>query len=83
MLERPNRVLLREHLLRAICGSNSDAPARMVDVHVSRLRAALKGPSDVDLIKTVRSVGYVLEVSEPEPWLPRSRRRVSEIEETL
>jgi len=32
-----------------------------VDVHVGRLRKAINGNSDGDLIRTVRSAGYALD----------------------
>ena len=34
---------------------------RTVDVHIRRLRKALNGPTDSDLIRTVRSAGYALD----------------------
>jgi two-component system phosphate regulon response regulator PhoB len=33
-----------------------------VDVHVGRLRKALRQPGSADLIRTVRSAGYALDV---------------------
>jgi two-component system phosphate regulon response regulator PhoB len=31
-------------------------------VHIRRLRKAINGPSDIDLIRTVRSAGYALDL---------------------
>lgn len=62
-LETPNQVFSREQLLDAVWGYDIYVELRTVDVHVRRLRKALgdakKGLED--LVKTVRSVGYVME----------------------
>ncbi len=34
---------------------------RTVDVHIRRLRKAINGPRERDLIRTVRSAGYALD----------------------
>ena len=33
-----------------------------MDVHIRRLRQALNGPGEADLIRTVRAAGYALEI---------------------
>jgi two-component system phosphate regulon response regulator PhoB len=33
-------------------------------VHIRRLRKAINGPQDLDLIRTVRSAGYALDAEE-------------------
>jgi two-component system phosphate regulon response regulator PhoB len=60
-LERPGRVLSREQLLDGIWGRDVYVEARTVDVHIRRLRKAINGPNDIDLIRTVRSAGYSLD----------------------
>jgi two-component system phosphate regulon response regulator PhoB len=40
--------------------------ARTVDVHIGRLRKALKGSGETDPIRTVRSAGYSLDFSPEE-----------------
>lgn len=56
-LEAPQRVLSRDFLLDAARNRTADVFDRTIDVQVSRLRRKIGGP--VDLIKTVRGVGYM------------------------
>jgi two-component system phosphate regulon response regulator PhoB len=60
-MQRPGRVFSRERLLDAVWGPNTYVEVRTVDVHVGRLRKALKRPGSRDLIRTVRSAGYALD----------------------
>ncbi|MFP6759077.1 MAG: phosphate regulon transcriptional regulator PhoB [Alphaproteobacteria bacterium] len=60
-LEHPTRVYSREQLLDAVWGRDIYIESRTVDVHIRRLRKALNGPGEPDLIRTVRSAGYALE----------------------
>lgn len=57
---RPNRVLSRDQLMDWTRGRRSDAFDRTIDVQVSRLRKKLEDAGGETLIKTVRSVGYIL-----------------------
>lgn len=61
-LEHPGRVFSRERLLDAVWGMDSDIELRTVDVHIRRLRKAVNLPGLPDLIRTVRSAGYALDV---------------------
>jgi len=61
-LEHPGRVFSREQLLDSVWTHDPDIDARTVDVHVRRLRQALNGDDRPDLIRTVRSAGYSLDV---------------------
>jgi two-component system phosphate regulon response regulator PhoB len=61
LMQRPGRVFSRERLLDAVWGPNTYVEVRTVDVHVGRLRKALKRPGTRDLIRTVRSAGYALD----------------------
>jgi len=63
-LEHPRRVFSREQLLDSVWGPDICVEPRTVDVHIRRLRKALNGPGELDLIRTVRSAGYALEVAE-------------------
>jgi len=63
-LEHAGRVLSREHLLDAVWGRDIYVEERTVDVHIRRLRKALNVDGEADPIRTVRSAGYALEVSE-------------------
>ena len=57
-LAHPERVFSRSQLLDKVWGDHAVIEERTVDVHVLRLRKALKHAEH--LIKTVRSVGYML-----------------------
>ncbi len=61
LMERPGRVYTREQLLDAGWGRDLYGEARTEDVHIRRLRKALNGPKDMDIIRTVRSAGYALD----------------------
>jgi two-component system phosphate regulon response regulator PhoB len=63
-LERPRRVFSREQLLDAVWGYDIYVESRTVDVHIRRLRNAMNGDGEPDLIRTVRSAGYALEDSQ-------------------
>ena len=58
LLSHPDRVFSRSQLLDKVWGDHVMIEERTVDVHVLRLRKALKDAEG--LIKTVRSVGYML-----------------------
>ena len=63
-LAHPERVFSRSQLLDKVWGDHVVIEERTVDVHVLRLRKALKEYEK--LIKTVRSVGYMLSENRPE-----------------
>lgn len=65
LMERPGRVYSREQLLDAVWGQDIYVELRTVDVHIRRLRKAINGPADPDLIRTVRSAGYALDEMSP------------------
>jgi two-component system phosphate regulon response regulator PhoB len=58
LMAHPGRVFSRSQLLDKVWGNGAVIEERTVDVHVLRLRKALKDAES--LIKTVRSVGYML-----------------------
>ena len=58
LIAHPERVFTRGQLLDKVWGDHVVLEERTVDVHILRLRKAL-APAD-SLIKTVRSVGYML-----------------------
>ena len=62
-MEHPGRVFSREQLLDAVCGKDVYVEARTVDVHIRRLRIALNGEQQADLIRTVRAAGYALDAT--------------------
>ena len=58
--ERPNRVLSRDQLLDFTQGRSAGPLERSIDVLVSRLRRKIEpAPAHPELIKTVRTGGYV------------------------
>jgi len=63
LLEKPGRVFSREQLLDRVWGRDIYVELRTVDVHIRRLRKALNGSHDSDLIRTVRSAGYSLDAA--------------------
>ena len=63
-LEHPGHVFSRERLLDSVWGHDSDIEARTVDVHIRRLRKAINVGDKADIIRTVRSAGYALDVGE-------------------
>ncbi len=63
-VRHPGRVFSREQLLDAVWGRDVYVEARTVDVHIGRLRKALKKTGKPDPIRTVRSAGYAFEAAE-------------------
>jgi two-component system phosphate regulon response regulator PhoB len=63
LIQNPGRVFSREQLLNAVWGSGVFVEARTVDVHIGRLRKALRVEGTADPVRTVRSAGYALETS--------------------
>ncbi len=61
LLEMPGRVWSRDQLLDRVWGRTADVDLRTVDVHVGRLRKALREYDDRDPIRTVRGFGYALD----------------------
>lgn len=58
LIQRPEQVFSRSQLLDGVWGHDSDIEERTVDVHVLRLRKALKPVQHDSIIETVRGVGY-------------------------
>ena len=61
-IKSPQRVYSREQLLNNVWCENINVESRTVDVHIRRLRKAINLDNKVDLIRTVRSSGYSLDV---------------------
>lgn len=57
-MKSPNRTLSREQILNHVWGRSSFVELRTVDVHVLRLRKALKKYGTDHYIKTIRGAGY-------------------------
>ena len=59
-LSHPNRVYSRAQLLDHVWGLNHDVEERTVDVHILRLRKALREFEMDHIVETVRGAGYRL-----------------------
>jgi two-component system phosphate regulon response regulator PhoB len=60
-MQHPRRVFSREEVLDAVWGPDIHVEPRTVDVHIRRLRKALNGPGELDVVRTVRAAGYALD----------------------
>ena len=58
----PNQVFNRGHLIEKIWGLDFEGDERTVDVHIKRLRERFANIAEDFAIKTIRGVGYSLEV---------------------
>jgi len=61
LIQHPRRVFGREELLQAVWGPDIHVEPRTVDVHIRRLRKAINGEGELDLIRTVRAAGYAID----------------------
>jgi two-component system phosphate regulon response regulator OmpR len=60
LAERAGRVQTRDQLMQALRGEDLEEFDRSIDVHISRIRAAIEDdPKHPRRIRTVRAVGYV------------------------
>ena len=67
LAEHAGRVLSRERLMDLVKGAELDAFDRSIDVHISRIRAAIEDdPKHPRRIITVRGAGYVFARSQDE-----------------
>lgn len=60
LIENKNIVLTRDQLMNQVWGFDFQGETRTIDVHIRSLRQKLKNHSNI--IKTVRNVGYKVEV---------------------
>jgi len=60
-MRHPRRVFAREDVLDAVWGADIHVEPRTVDVHIRRLRKAINGDGELDVIRTVRAAGYALD----------------------
>ena len=61
-MSHPGRVFTREQLLDGVWGRDIHVEPRTVDVHIRRLRKAVNAEGEADIIRTVRSAGYSLDL---------------------
>jgi len=60
-MRHPREVFSRETLLKRVWNENIFVELRTIDVHIRRLRLAMKAHDGIDYIRTVRSAGYALD----------------------
>jgi two-component system, OmpR family, phosphate regulon response regulator PhoB len=60
-MQHPRRVFSREELLDGVWGPDIHVEPRTVDVHIRRLRKAINGTGELDVVRTVRAAGYALD----------------------
>lgn len=61
LMRYPGRLYSRERILSNVWGANEDPLTNVVDVYISRLRAKIDTGHDLQLIKTVRGLGYKMD----------------------
>src|SRR6516162_7819024 len=61
LMQSPGRVFSREQLLNGVWGRDIYIDERTVDVHIGRLRRALRRGREPDPIRTVRGGGYAFD----------------------
>ncbi|WP_438876039.1 winged helix-turn-helix domain-containing protein, partial [Bacillus cereus group sp. Bce009] len=64
LLRRRGEVLSRSFIASQVWDMNFDSDTNVIEVAVRRLRAKVDDPFEPKLIRTVRGMGYVLEVDE-------------------
>ncbi len=64
LMQHPRRVFSREELLDAVWGQGIHVEPRTVDVHIRRLRRAINGAGERDVVRTVRAAGYALDTEQ-------------------
>lgn len=69
LMRQPGRLYSRERILSTVWGVYEDPLTNVVDVYVRRLRAKLDDGHAVQLIKTVRGLGYKIESPSEKPAL--------------
>ena len=61
LMRYPGRLYSRERILSNVWGANEDPLTNVVDVYISRLRAKIDTGHTLQLIKTVRGLGYKMD----------------------
>ncbi len=60
LARRPGRVISRQALVTALCGLSFDPGTKVIEVHVSRLRAKIDRDFDAKMVLTEKGLGYRL-----------------------
>jgi DNA-binding response OmpR family regulator len=75
MMQRRDKSLTREKLLKEVWNYKFVPETNLVDVHMGRLRRKVDGSNEAPMFRNVRGVGFILSAAS---ILPNSARRVSE-----
>jgi DNA-binding response OmpR family regulator len=75
MMQRNDKLLTREILLKEVWHYKFVPETNLVDVHMGRLRRKIDGPNEAPMIRNVRGVGFILSVT---PLPQGSTRGISE-----
>lgn len=63
LLEAPGRVFSRSDLIETVWPESHHVNARTVDVHIAKLRRALVETTGRAIVRTIRSNGYVVDIT--------------------
>ncbi|AEB07642.1 two component transcriptional regulator, winged helix family [Coriobacterium glomerans PW2] len=63
LMSNRNRVMCRDQLVREVCGYDYVGETNVIDVYVRHIRMKIDEPFGIELITTVRGVGYVIRKS--------------------
>ena len=63
LMENPHQVFSRDELLDTLWSEDVTVEPRTIDVHILRLRKAINGPGETNVIRTVRGRGYGFQAS--------------------
>jgi two-component system phosphate regulon response regulator PhoB len=66
LMDQPGTVFSREQLIKSAWPDGIFVDPRTVNVHIGRLRRSLRDVMSMEVIRTVRGVGYALEIT-PQP----------------
>ena len=64
LMRTPARVWSREALLRSVWGTEWASDTHLVEVHIGNLRRKLSDGGDIRYIRTVRGIGYRMELAD-------------------
>ncbi|WP_379127201.1 response regulator transcription factor [Paenibacillus sp. sgz500958] len=65
LAQYPGRLFSRSELIELVWGADYEGDERTVDVHIKRLRQRFADYQDNFIIRTVRGIGYKVELSTP------------------
>jgi two-component system copper resistance phosphate regulon response regulator CusR len=64
LMRRPNRIVTRDQIIEAVWGYDSDVSDNTIDVYMHSLRSKIEDKNQPSVIRTIRSLGYLLLSSE-------------------